>query len=69
MPKNINQTENDLIILLKHYCDSKNIRFVINNVNNQQLISHYAPHGFSLYAGEVYNAKLTAKDIINAFLA
>jgi hypothetical protein len=69
MGKTVNQAENDFILLLKHYCDSKNIRFVIDNVNTLGLVSHYAPHGFNLYSGNVYSAKLTSKDIIKAFLA
>lgn len=69
IPKVINKNENDFMIMLKSYCDSKNIRFIIIGVNNNQLISHYAPLGFNLYQGKVYKANLTFKDIIKAFLA
>lgn len=69
MPINILHDENDFIIILKKFCDSKNIRFVIDNVNNQQIISHYAPYGFSLYSGQAYNALLTYKEIIKVFLS
>ena len=69
IPKVINKNENDFILVLKKYCDTKNIRFVISGVNNNELISYYAPHGFSLYQGNLYKANLTSKDIIKAFLA
>ena len=69
IPKVINKNENDFILILKKYCDSKNIRFIISGVNNNELISYYAPHGFNLYQGNLYKANLTSKDIIKAFLA
>ena len=69
LPNTIKHNENDFILLLKNYCDSKNIRFVISGCNNNQIISHYTPQGFSLFKGNVYKATLTFKDIIKAFLA
>lgn len=69
MPKTILDGENDFIIMLKNYCDSKNISFVLENTRNQQIISHYSPLGFSLYSGEAYNAVLSYNEIIKAFLS
>ena len=50
-------------------CDSRNIRFVLDNVNNKELIAHYAQHNISLYSGKVYSALLSCRDIIKSFLA
>ena len=69
LPKDIKVLENDFIISIKDICDKRSIRFVLDNVNNKELIAHFAQCGISLYSGKVYSALLSCKDIINSFLS
>ena len=69
LPKDIKVIENEFIISIKNICDSRNIRFVLENVNNKELIAHFAQHHISLYSGKVYSALLSCRDIIKSFLA
>lgn len=69
LPKDIKNIENEFIKVLKEHCDKRNIRFVLNNVNNKELIAHFVQYGISLYSGKVYSALLNSKDIIKSFIA
>ena len=67
LPKDIKYIENEYIISLKEHCLKRNIKFVLDNVNNKELIAHFAQHGISLYSGKIYSALLSSKDIIKSF--
>ena len=67
LPKDIKYIENEYIIYLKEHCLKRNIKFVLDNVNNKELIAHFAQHAISLYSGKVYSALLTKDDIIKSF--
>jgi hypothetical protein len=67
IPQN-GETENEFIQMLKSHCDKRNIKIVLDNVNNKSLIAHFADLGISLYSGKVYNALLSCKDIIKSYL-
>lgn len=68
LPKDIKNLENEFIVAIKGHCDKRNIRFVMDNVNNKELIAHFVQYGISLYSGKVYSALLSSKDIIKSFL-
>ena len=67
--KTIKVVENDFIIYLKEYSLKRNINFVLDNVNNKELIAHFANEGISLYSGKVYSALLTKNEIVKSFLS
>lgn len=66
--KEIKAKENALLLVLKDYCDKISCNFVLNNVNNQRVISGFCEAGISLYAGNMYANNLRMKDILKAFL-
>lgn len=69
LPNDIKVIENEFIISLNDICNKRNINFVLDNVNNKELIAHYVQNNIKLYSGKVYSALLTCKDIIKSFLA
>lgn len=69
LPKDIKNIENEFILLLKDYCDKRNTKFVLDQVNNKELIAHFAPHGINLYSGKIYSALLSHIDIIHTFIS
>ena len=68
LPKDIKTLENEFIVALKNHCDKRTIRFVLENVNNRELIAHFVEYNISLYSGKVYSALLSSKDIVKSFL-
>ena len=69
LPLDVKVIENEFIISVKDICQKRNINFVLDNVNNKELIAHFVVHQISLYSGKVYSALLSYKDIIKSFLA
>ena len=68
LPKEVKNIENEFISMMKNHCEKRNIKIVLDNVNNKNLIAHFAQMGISLYSGKIYNALLSSKDIIKSFL-
>lgn len=68
LPKDVRNIENEFIKVLKEHCDKRMVRFVLNNVNNKELIAHFVQLGISLYSGKVYSALLSSNDIIKSFM-
>lgn len=69
LPKDIKYIENEYIITLKEHCLKRNIKFVLANVGNKELIAHFAQHGINLYSGKIYSALLKKDDIVKSFTA
>lgn len=68
LPKDIKNIENEFIKVIKEHCDKRMVRFVLNDVNNKELIAHFIQYGINLYSGKVYSALLSSKDIIKSFM-
>ena len=68
LPKEVKNLENEFISVMKNHWDKRNTKLVLENVNNKNLMAHFAEMGISLYSGKVYSALLSSKDIIKSFL-
>lgn len=56
------------IFMVNDYCRQNSVSLAIDGVNNQAVVSRFSGEGIRLYAGKLYNAKVSKDDILKAFL-
>ena len=69
LPNYVQSLENEFLVLVKAFCDQKTIQFIVDQVNNKNVITRFIDLGCYLFSGKVYGALLTKDEIVKAFLA
>ena len=69
LPNYVITLENEFLAFIKAFCDQKGISFVVDEVNNQAVVTRFIDLGCYLFSGKIYGNLVNKDSIIKNYIA